>query len=110
MTHLGDVAKAGNTGKATFVPSDQAALAAAISDIVGPDPRCEIPLLSSVSAARSCSGSVHIDGKAIACNTADGYAIHDSKLRLSGSACDKYKSSPSKLRVALPCDAVKTKK
>ena len=106
MTHLTEVAAAGKTGKAPFVPDDQAALSDAIAEIVGPNPRCEIPLASNIDSAASCQGSVQIDGQAIACDMPDGYSIHASVLRLSGKACDEYKASPTKLSVAFPCDAL----
>jgi hypothetical protein len=54
---------------------------------------CDIELNGSISRDDACSGTVTLDGMALKCNDANGWAlIDDRNIRLQGSACQHLMS------------------
>lgn len=104
---LGDVAGAGLTGRRPFIATDESALSGALQEIVGPEPACDLQLLGVVAETEACSGKMRLGGELLPCGSADGWSVHDtSLLRLSGSACETYKSLKPKVEVELRCEAL----
>ena len=103
---LNDVAYAGLTGRPAFTASEESALSEALQEIVGPEPACDLQLPGVVAATEACSGNVRLGGELLPCDAADGWSVHDrSVLRLSGSACETYKTLKPTVEVELGCEA-----
>jgi hypothetical protein len=90
--HLQELANLGNpaaAGKAElYEPASPDQLAAALETLAGAAVGCDIELNGSISRDDACSGTVTLDGMALKCNDANGWALIDERnIRLQGSAC-----------------------
>lgn len=106
--HLEDVAKAGNTGLAPFLPTSKDALVQAFKDIIGPETACDVVLNGSVKPGLECMGSIKINGNALPCNDANGWKLTDpSTVSIQGTACEQYKKDLNAvLEADFPCELI----
>ena len=107
-THLADVAKAGGTGKAPFVPQNKEALVQTFMDIIGPEKLCSVKLTQGwgVMPQNACMGSVELNGKKLDCNNENGWKLADSKtIEITGTACEEFKKTTNvRLTAFFPCE------
>lgn len=94
-----------------FVPSDPAALAAALETIIGGAATCSVALQGEIKdVARACSASstVELNGQTIACGDPNGWMITDSThIELVGEACTGWLgATDATLNAHFPCDLV----
>jgi hypothetical protein len=106
--HLNDVAMAGGTGKAPFLPSSKDELVQAFKEIIGPETACEVVLNGMVKPGIECMGTIRINGSPLPCNDPNGWALKDpSTVAIQGTACDSYKADLSAILEAdFPCEAI----
>jgi predicted protein tyrosine phosphatase len=107
-SHLNDVARAGLTGQADL-PVDQAQISNALSAIVDQEQACDVKLDKQIQLSAACRGAVRLGMRELACDTDDGFRLVDpSLIRLSGHACQTYKSDSAGLQIDYPCSALAT--
>jgi hypothetical protein len=90
--HLQQLANLGNPGAngaaMLYEPASPDQLTKNLMSLVGAAVGCEIELNGSVEASQACTGKVTLDGKALACNDPNGWALVDaSHIKLQGKAC-----------------------
>jgi hypothetical protein len=75
-------------------------------DIVGPETACEVVLNGSVKPGIECLSTIKINGSALLCNDANGWALKDpSTVSIQGTACEQYKKDLSAvLEADFPCE------
>jgi hypothetical protein len=111
MQFCTDVAQAGGTGKPAYVPSTRDALVQAFREIIGPGVACDVHLDGMVKPGMECTGSVQLNGSALACASEDGWRLKDmSTITITGSACTRLTTDPKAyLHADFPCEAVQLK-
>lgn len=104
--HLIQVAQAGGTGKAPFIPMNKTQLVQTFKDIVGPEVACDIVLTGKVKPGKECMGMIEINNKILPCGSDDGWKLKDeSTITITGPACEQYKKDPAAvLHADFPCD------
>jgi len=105
-THLIDVAQAGGTGKAPFIPMNKDQLIQTFRDIIGTGAACEFTLTGKVKTGLECMGKLQINGTTLPCNDDNGWRLKDmSTITITGSACEQYKmNSAAVLHAEFPCE------
>jgi hypothetical protein len=105
--HLVDVAAAGGTGKAPFIPMNKDQLIQTFRDIIGTGAACEFTLTGKVKMGLECMGKIEINGTALPCNNDNGWRLKDeSTVTITGTACEMYKmNSAAVLHAEFPCEA-----
>jgi Mg-chelatase subunit ChlD len=105
--YLDQLAAAGGTGQKAFTPASEADLVTALQSILGGAVSCDVTLTGTVTTGRECTGTVTLDGKAIACDDPNGWHLKDSRtIELAGASCDALRKQPSSaLSATFPCDA-----
>jgi hypothetical protein len=106
--HLNDVAAAGGTGLAPFVPTTKDALVQAFKDIIGPETACDVVLNGEVKPGLECMGTIKINGTALPCGDPNGWALKDpSTVTIQGTACETYKKDLNAILEAdFPCELI----
>ena len=94
--HLQQLADIGVGGQGTlYSPDTPAELRAAIETLIGGAVGCDI-LLNGTVRGEECKATVTLNGDKLECNGANGWVLTDpSHIRLQGSACDKFKATPT---------------
>jgi len=113
-SHMQDMANAGvglgAGGSADYwVAGDDASLRRALEEIVGGVLSCDITLNGVIEdTAEACTGTVRLNGRALACDDADGWeATGPSSIRLLGAACRELTTTRGAvLEASFPCDIV----
>jgi hypothetical protein len=105
--HLIQVAQAGGTGKAPFIPMNKDQLIQTFRDIIGTGAACEFTLTGKVKMGAECMGKLEINGTPLACDNDNGWRLKDmSTITITGSACDMYKANQQAvLHAEFPCEA-----
>jgi len=113
-THLRAVANAGQ-GLAVDVDqmnrfyraNSQAELATAFDSIVNGVRSCVLALNGTVDTASASTGSVILDGKALAFNDPNGWKLNSpTVLELQGTACSAIKNGDHDLKISFPCGVI----
>ena len=87
--------------------NNQADLATAFDTIVNGVRSCVLALNGTVDAASAGTGSVVLDGKALAFNDANGWKLNSpTVLELQGSACSTIKNGDHDLKISFPCGVI----
>lgn len=87
--------------------NSQADLATAFDSIVNGVRSCVLALNGTVDAASASTGSVVLDGKALAFNDPNGWKLNSpTVLELQGSACNAIKSGDHDLKISFPCGVI----
>jgi hypothetical protein len=106
--HLEQVAAAGGTGLAPFLPANKAELVQTFKDIIGPAAACDVVLNGEVKAGIECMGTIKINGVALPCNDPNGWMLKDpSTISITGTACEEYRNNLSAILEAdFPCEVI----
>lgn len=106
--HLNDVASAGATGLPPFFPATKEDLVQVFRDIIGPETACEVVLNGSVKPGIECTGTIKINGVALACDDPNGWVLKDpATVTIQGTACEQYKQDLNAILEAdFPCEAI----
>lgn len=104
--HLTEVAAAGGTGTAPFVPSGKGDLVAALSDIIDGALGCEVVLDGTVELGYECLGYVELNGNDLPCDDPDGWRLKDPRtVEFTGEACAQLLSDPDfTVEAGFPCE------
>jgi len=94
-----------------YVPSDPAALAAALETIIGGAASCSVTLegqIKDTTTACSAASTVSLDGEPLTCDDPNGWRIVDpTHIELVGDACTHWLgSTDSGLDARFPCNLV----
>jgi hypothetical protein len=104
--HLINVAQAGNTGKAPFIPMNKDQLVQTFKDIIGPGVACDVVLTGKVKPGLECMGTLQINAKTLTCNT-DWKLKDSSTITIMGDACTQYKNDMAAvLHADFPCEVL----
>lgn len=100
--HLADVAMAG--GGEVYPGFSPGALSAAFEDIIDGVRSCVIDLDGEIAKGKESSGTVTLDGDALALDDDDGWRVNNpSQIELLGEACEAIKSGDHDLAIKFPC-------
>jgi hypothetical protein len=85
---------------------DDKTLRDALTQIIGAQVSCDVTLNGSLQPGGNvCDGTVELNGAKLKCNDKDGWMLADPEhIRLSGKACDDFKSQRNALvHARFPC-------
>ncbi|MEO6599481.1 MAG: vWA domain-containing protein [Polyangiaceae bacterium] len=87
--------------------NSQAELATAFDTIVSGVRSCVLALNGTVDAASAGTGSVVLDGKALAFDDPNGWKLNSpTVLELQGDACSTIKNGEHDLKISFPCGVI----
>jgi hypothetical protein len=100
LQQLADIG-VGGQGGTLYSPNTPAELRAALETLIGGAVGCDIMLNGMVTTGQECKATVTLNGDKLDCNGSNGWILTDpSHIRLQGSACDKFKATPTAVLAA----------
>jgi von Willebrand factor type A domain len=104
--YLGTYAAAAATNATYYAPANQAALTTALNTIIGNIRSCSFETHGKIVLEKAGDGSVHLDGKQLVFNDANGWKVTDpTHVELVGQACTTLNSEETPVvDITFPCD------